>query len=76
MGWAACLGESMLQLPRVGWKLLAWKNGASPDCIIVVVNVAVAVFVVVSELTRHECTSTARHDKLIGKIRVPGHLGV
>ena len=23
LGWAACLGESMLQLPRVGWRLLA-----------------------------------------------------
>ena len=22
LGWAACLGESMLQLPRVGWRLL------------------------------------------------------
>ena len=21
--WAGCLGESMLQLPRVGWRLLA-----------------------------------------------------
>ena len=29
------LGESMLQLPRVEWKLLACQNGASPDCIIV-----------------------------------------
>ena len=29
-------GESMIQLPRVGWRLLACKNGASPDCIIVV----------------------------------------
>ena len=28
----------MLQLPRVGWRLLACKNGASPDCIIVVVE--------------------------------------
>ena len=27
----------MIQLPRVGWRLLACKNGASPDCIIVVV---------------------------------------
>ena len=27
----------MLQLPRVAWRLLACKNGASPDCIIVVV---------------------------------------
>ena len=27
----------MLQLPRVGWRLLACENGASPDCIIVVV---------------------------------------
>ena len=27
----------MIQLPRVGWKLLACENGASPDCIIVVV---------------------------------------
>ena len=31
MGWAACSGESMLQLTRVGWKL-------SPDCIVVVVS--------------------------------------
>ena len=23
LGWAACLGESMLQLPRVVWRLLA-----------------------------------------------------
>ena len=30
MGWAACLGESMLQLPKVGWRLLACENGASP----------------------------------------------
>ena len=28
----------MIQLPRVGWRLLACKNGASPDCIIVVVE--------------------------------------
>ena len=28
----------MIQLPRVAWKLLACKNGASPDCIIVVVS--------------------------------------
>ena len=27
----------MLQLPRVGWRLLACENGASPDWIIVVV---------------------------------------
>ena len=27
----------MLQLPRVAWRLLACENGASPDCIIVVV---------------------------------------
>ena len=32
----------MIQLPRVGWRLLACQNGASPDCIIVVVVVAVA----------------------------------
>ena len=31
MGWAACLGESMIQLPRVGRRLLACENGASPD---------------------------------------------
>ena len=37
LGWAACLGESMLQLPRVRWRLVACENGASPDCIIVVV---------------------------------------
>ena len=29
--------ESMIQLPRVGWRLLACENGASPDCIVVVV---------------------------------------
>ena len=34
LGWAACSGESMIQLPRVGWSC---ENGASPDCIIVVV---------------------------------------
>ena len=27
----------MIQLPRVNWRLLACGNGASPDCIIVVV---------------------------------------
>ena len=27
----------MIQLPRVGWRLLACKSGASPDCNIVVV---------------------------------------
>ena len=27
----------MIQLPREEWKLLACQNGASPDCIIVVV---------------------------------------
>ena len=37
MGWAACLGESMLQLPRVRCRLLACYNGASPNCIVVVV---------------------------------------
>ena len=36
LGWAACLGESMLQPTRVGWRLLACLNGASPDCILVV----------------------------------------
>ena len=30
----------MIQLPGVGWKLLACENGASPDCIVVVVAVA------------------------------------
>ena len=29
--------ENMIQLPGVGWKLLACQNGASPDWIIVVV---------------------------------------
>ena len=36
----------MLQLPRVGWRLLACYNGASPDCIIVVFVVVVFVVVV------------------------------
>ena len=30
----------MIQLPRVGWKLLACANGASPDWIIVVAAAA------------------------------------
>ena len=47
LGWAACLGESMLQLPRVGWRLLPCQNGASPDCIIVVVVSECVVVVVV-----------------------------
>ena len=25
----------MVQLPRVGWELLACQNGASPDCVVV-----------------------------------------
>ena len=37
VGWAACLGESMLQLPEWGGGSSTVKNGASPDCIIVVV---------------------------------------
>ena len=37
----------MLQLPRVGWRLLACENGASPDCIIVVVAVPLGVVLVV-----------------------------
>ena len=36
----------MLQLPRVGWWLLACENGASPDCIVVVIAVVVVVSVV------------------------------
>ena len=39
----------MLQLPRVGWRLLACINGASPDCIIVVVIVGVVGVVGVSD---------------------------
>ena len=31
------LGESMIQLPRMGWRLLACQNGASPDWIVDVV---------------------------------------
>ena len=34
-------GEHAFQLPRVGWRLLACENGASQDCIIVVVFVFV-----------------------------------
>ena len=41
--------ESMIQLPRVGWRLLACENGASPDCIIIVVVVVVVVVIVVSD---------------------------
>ena len=29
----------MIQLTRVGWRLLASKNATSPDCILVVVAV-------------------------------------
>ena len=35
--WATYLGESIIQLPRVAWRLLACTNGASPDRINVVV---------------------------------------
>ena len=37
----------MLQLPRVGWRLLACQNGASPDCIVVAVFAVFAVVAVV-----------------------------
>ena len=36
----------MIQLSRVGWRLLACENGASPDCIIVVAVVVAAVVAV------------------------------
>ena len=37
IGLGHLLGEkSMIQLPRVGWRLLASLNGASPDWIVVV----------------------------------------
>ena len=54
----------MLQLPRVGWRLLACQNGASPDCIIVVVVccvvcAVVVVVVVVSDACSTVCLSTA-----------------
>ena len=45
-------GESMLQLPRVGWRLLACKNGTSPDCTTIVVFVVVAVVQTIERGTR------------------------
>ena len=49
--WIRLLGgESMIQLPRIGWQLLACENGASPDCIIVVVVVLDGVVVVLKTL--------------------------
>ena len=50
--WATYLGDSTIQLPRVGWRLLACENGASPDRIIVVVVVVVVVVVGLWFLTR------------------------
>ena len=47
IGLDRCSGESMLQLPRVGWRLLASENGAPPDCIIIVVVVVVVVWLCV-----------------------------
>ena len=41
----------MLQLPRVGWRLLAFFYETSPDCLIVVV--------VVSECVLSACMSTS-----------------
>ena len=38
IGLATYLGESMIQLPRVEWRLLARSNGASQDCIVVMLN--------------------------------------
>ena len=36
---ATFVGESMIQLTRVEWRLLACLNGASADCIVIVVVV-------------------------------------
>ena len=40
LGWATCCGQTMIQLPGVGWKLLTCQSGASPDWITIVVSVA------------------------------------
>ena len=42
----------MIQLSRVGWRLLACENAASPDCVVVVVVVEVVVVVVVQSHMR------------------------
>ena len=90
MGWAACLGESMFQLPRVGWRLLACQNGASPDCISVVVVVVAAaaasfvvvVVVVVVVVRSHMRVCGCAHHlrcasyKLIKKACSPGDVGL
>ena len=39
MGWAACLGESMLQLPQSGMEAPRLLKRSPPDCIIIVVVV-------------------------------------
>ena len=38
IGLATYLRENMIQLTRVGWRLLARSNGASQDCFIVLLN--------------------------------------
>ena len=53
----------MLQLPRVVWRLLACKNGAFPDCIIVVV---------VSDACSEMGCVGHKSSRLIGNPETPG----
>ena len=52
----------MLQLPRVGWRLLACENGQSPDCTIVVLDAGIETRCVHPQVI-----------ELIGKLLVPSH---
>ena len=38
IGLGHLLGKSMIQLDRVGWRLLACLYGASPDCIVLLLD--------------------------------------
>ena len=64
--------ESMIQLPRMGWRLLACQNGASPDWIIDVVVLDAALMR--WNVYGHKLTTTMQVTET--NVHVPSHLGV
>ena len=64
--------ESMIQLPRMGWRLLACQNGASPDWIIDVVVMDAALMR--WNVYGHKLTTTMQVTET--NVHVPSHLGV
>ena len=70
LGWANYLGDSMIQVPRVEWRLLATENGASPDWIIVVV--VCGLWIVVCDLLLLWWWWFG-HDVIDGSLAMPHH---